>query len=380
MGSYNVSCGFSNLGINEGDATGFLILEKKPDYKIHDFPEPGSALTINATDLYRPFLPAVYGVYNDYGSIGNIKETTTTKILEEIFHRAIEVIVECICEDRDIYYKRGAIARNYQTVELPDPYSSSGSLEDELLRLGFTKNEANGRELYDFHGYSIYLSENGSAWNILHRNSDRIVGSIPSRLKIDDFLNTFGGYTGTYPGFSSEDFSAIKKLHRFSGMFFLEEVAVKMDKFANADHYMNNLWKMQTQRFQGDWEEMLSDLHDPENEGRDAYSIMTTNQGFDLFVRNLALGSEHIGKLEQYRENPAELFGLRTMIHLAEDLNRPFGPSVYVSIGDGDRAAKMLNMVSADILRKRQEEWEEENFDPEEDDPEDNYWLMPDIS
>lgn len=379
MGSFDVSCGFSNLGIHDGDATGFLILEKNREHSYKDFPEAGKNIIVNATDHYRPFLPAVYGIYDDYGRIKDIKESVTTKILEEIFHRPIQVIVDCVCSDDDIYDANGAIAKNYSTKQLPTFMDRDDSIHDWLLKLGFNLiGDDEGNPMYTFGGYELFKHKGQTTWTIRQEGNHRISKNVADRVSIEDLLNIFGHYTHTYPGFDPKDFQAVRRLHRYSGMFFLEEVAKGMDEFHNSAHYMNNFENTRTNRFKESWAELIEEMAAAENE-LDMYDAICHCDGVEFFLREIAIKSPDTKHFISYGKEGKEILELRSMIRTAEEANRPFGPSIYVSLGEADRASKMLNMLSANVLAKRQKEWEEENVFPE-DDPEDNYWYLPEIS
>jgi hypothetical protein len=381
MGSFSVSCGFSNLGINEGDATGLLILEKNRKHLTKDFPEAGKSIIVNATDHYRPLLPAVYGVYSDYGRIGGIKESVTTKILEEMFHRPIQAIVDCVLSDDEIYDADGAIAKHYSTTKLPTFMDRDDSVHDWLLKLGFTLlGDDEGNPVYTFSGYELFKHKGQTEWTVLQKQNERVLTTIPARYNLEDILNTFGHYTRTYPGFDSKDFQAVASLHRYSGMFFLEEVAQGMDKFHNTAHYMSNYQTTRTNEFKEAWGELIDNINEAKENGTDIYSAVYRCDGVEFFLREIAITSPDMDKFTLYGKDAKEIFELRSMIRTAEEANRPFGPSIYVSIGESDRASKMLNMLAAKVLAKRQQEWEEENFDPEEEPEEDNYWYLPEIS
>lgn len=381
MGSFNVSCGFSNLGINEGDATGFLILEKASNHRINDFPDAGKTIIVNATDHYRPFLPAVYGVYNDYGRITDIQESVTAKILEEIFHRPIQAIVDCVCSDRDIYDANSAIAEHYSIMQLPTFMDRNDSLRDWLLKLGFTSlGDDDENPFYTFGGYELFKSKGQTEWTIRYEQNHRIVKTVSDRGDIVNLLNSFGYFTKTYPGFDPKDFRAVRNLHRYSGMFFLEEVAQGMDMFNNSEHYMNNFENTRTKRFKESWAELIDNMNEAKENGTDIYSAVSRCDGVEFFLRELAIVYPDTEHFTEYGKDAKEIFELRSMIRTAEEANRPFGPSIYVSIGEADRASKMLNLLAAKVLAKRQQEWEEENFDPEEEPEEDNYWYLPKLS
>lgn len=72
MGSWSVYCGISNIAITSGHECALLPLK---DSK-------------STSDSYLPYIPAtlpIFGEYDDYGGLENIKENENTKMIEEYF-------------------------------------------------------------------------------------------------------------------------------------------------------------------------------------------------------------------------------------------------------------------------------------------------------
>lgn len=374
MGSFDASCGISNIAINNDDNAGFLILEKKPVYLPRDFPIPGKTLIINATDLYRPVLPPVYGVYNDYGRITDIRESATTKVIEEMFGRPVQQVLDCIVSSDDIYDMRSAIAEAYATN--PKLVTDrSDSTEKYLTDLGFKVENQDGIDVYVFNRkHEIVAAAEDNYWTIRQFDSKKVLGKVSTHKDGWHLLNTFGYLTDTYPGFESKDYRSIRNLNAYSGMFFMEEVFRGMDKFNSYEHYMNNYEMTLTQEFREDWRESIKELTQALEDGDRFFSI-TNNIGMDVFFRDLAFSAHHFDLLPMYADAEDEIFELRSMLRIAEEVNRPFSPSVYSNLGDSDRPAKMLNTIVAHVLGKREEQWNEENMPPEDD--EQGFWDFP---
>jgi hypothetical protein len=377
MGSFNVSCAISNLGINERDKIGFLILEKNPVYRGRNYPESGKVLIINATDTYKPFLPPVFGAYNDYGNITGIKESVTTGILETMFRRPVQDVIDCICDDNDIYQMGSKISKHYMVAKLPDRFSRD-SIGDGLMEAGFTKlsPEDSVATSFRFGDYEITLDSVNKMWTIIDNARGKTLKQVSTFSSFDELLNTFGEYTKTYPGFDPADYEIIRSLNKLGGMFFLEKVFEGMHKFNSADHYMNNYENTITQRFVDEWKEFLVEMEEAKASGKNILATSVAYGEFDFFRRDMNFPSQHIGLVDRYAESFDELLSVRSLIRTAENINRPLGPSVYSSIGENDRASKMLHNIVGDILGERQKEWEDDNFDPEEGE-ENNYWTLP---
>lgn len=85
MGSWSVYCGISRISITSGDECVFLPLKK-------------------GHGDYLPYFPAtlpIFGTYDDYGGIENIKEDKNTKLIEKHF--------KCTIHDFCYFFTRGCI-------------------------------------------------------------------------------------------------------------------------------------------------------------------------------------------------------------------------------------------------------------------------------
>lgn len=82
MGSWNGTCGLTNLPITSGERAVWLPLMSTR--------HPG-AIYYNPSDLYMPMGFAIRGSYNDYGCIEKIDETTPAKLMLEYFKDLIKI-------------------------------------------------------------------------------------------------------------------------------------------------------------------------------------------------------------------------------------------------------------------------------------------------
>jgi len=97
MGSFNVACSISNISIGYGDDITYIPLEvSKYPYKIGD----GNNLLIYSHCFYSPVTLPIFGSYDDYGRIENIKRDTNVEIIEAYFDEKIEDI--CGIYDHDV--------------------------------------------------------------------------------------------------------------------------------------------------------------------------------------------------------------------------------------------------------------------------------------
>lgn len=88
MGSFNKIGFLSSLPISAGDDTALIFL------KPNKYAEKGG--TTYSTDWYEPIFLPIFGRYDDYGKIENIKQTSSVKFIEDFFGLDIQKIVEDI--------------------------------------------------------------------------------------------------------------------------------------------------------------------------------------------------------------------------------------------------------------------------------------------
>lgn len=102
MGSWDETCGVSNLNIQEGDRVRLLILERSQDTLKHN------AGFSYADSLWKPRYLPVVGYYNSYGTIENIVKGLNTQIITAdavsslgwMGYVTIETLLEDIERDR----------------------------------------------------------------------------------------------------------------------------------------------------------------------------------------------------------------------------------------------------------------------------------------
>lgn len=367
MGSFDVGCGLSNLTIHCGDEAGFLILNQtrtRPQYG--DYPSSGKAFLSSGTHL--PFLPPVFGVYDDYGRLRDIRPTITTQILEKLFDRPIQVVMDCIMGMRYIYESSGEIYQNYMLPECRSVNTYGKPIEEVLISVGFKKILSdNGSVSFDYDSYNLALDKENSAWTITRNEPNREIGTVRVTRNADDILDAFGRHTGVYPGYSPSDHERVHLLNRLGGMFFLEDVFVKMDKFHNAEHYMNNFYQRGMARRKKEMAEFFEYLKNP----TDKYFSPLLDFTEDL-ARDVSLPREHWKSLGAYESNEDEFLSIAGITNIAYSLNRILAPTYCGEQMGNDRASLMLNHISKQILDARKEEYEGEIDDEDEE----SYWDL----
>ena len=91
MGCFNVACSISNISINAGTEIAYIPLQvSKYPYKIGD----GNAFLIYIHCFYSPVTLPIFGEYDDYGGIENIKRDGNAVHIEKYFKTNIKNVIE----------------------------------------------------------------------------------------------------------------------------------------------------------------------------------------------------------------------------------------------------------------------------------------------
>lgn len=108
--SFNVSCGFTNISIEEGDKVRFipLIQNKKEKFQTN---------LLSIDELFHPICFAIKGEYNGYGLLNNIEQNRNTELIESFTNLTINDFVSLI-KDKDIISKNEYIIDNEEVFSL----------------------------------------------------------------------------------------------------------------------------------------------------------------------------------------------------------------------------------------------------------------------
>ena len=370
MGSFDVGCGLSNLTIHYGDKAGILILDQRsnrlPRSAYGSAPEPGRVF-LSGND-HLPFLPPVYGVYDDYGRLRDIRPSATTQVLETLFNRSAKVVIDCIVDMRGVYDSYGEIYKQYKQAELEEALSYGKPVEEALLAVGFEEVPSESGFAFEYGSYKISHGGSGHLWTVTRNDLNQAIGAIRVTDNAQNVLDAFSDMTGSYPGFAREDFSRVRLLNRIGGMFFLEEVFTKMDEFSKTEHYMNTFPAMRAKRHREKFTEFLEHLKDPGDKFFPSHIRFA-----DDFSRDYSFPMEQWELLKAYESNKDEFFAMESFKVVADSVNRLLAPTYCGEQMGNDRASLMLNHISKGILDVRQKEYEDETI---EDESEEGYWNL----
>lgn len=363
LGSFNVSCGISDLALSYEDEVGLVLLNGPVSREQPEWwdAEEGKFLHVQATDLYKPFLPPVFGKYDDYGRIENVQESVTTQLLEKIFKRPINVVLDCASQDRSIYYSDGEIAENYMLEgHKLDDYDSS--FEEQLLSLGFGKapREKGAVDAWQFCGFALEKLNDGQSFRIREMKTNRVVlQKFNARFSdgAEAVVSIFAEQTKVYPGFRPEEFAAVRALGHMSGMFFHKEIFEKMvpainDEYLKADNIV---------RLRGDFDEFMDYYDKPKNRQFYDYASSWAFTSVEFIHREMQISPEMYDELRVYKGHAEEFYQVQDLLNILDKTNRMFTPTRYVNQEDGDEATYALNAITGEVLAKRKADWDEEN-------------------
>ena len=126
MGSWNGTCGMSQLPIHSGDKVKLILLKKHP---FNQDSMIGNGFC-NSDDLFRPLYIPLEGTYNSYGSIEDIKDPNSQHLMflfkkldEDVEYSSLEEIVNDVSTEsiedisfvlihNDLYYKSIDLVKN----------------------------------------------------------------------------------------------------------------------------------------------------------------------------------------------------------------------------------------------------------------------------
>lgn len=362
MGSFNVGCGISNLAIQQGDDVGFIILTKGTGNERND-PSVGVANFIYGNELFRPYLPPVFGMYGDYGIVEAIEPSKTTEILEAMFSLPVNDIIECITCRRGLY-SEGEIFERYFVGS--KKFTEFGvSHETALIALGFTKSPSGAREeVYNLGKFDIVVRPYEKqpmlyVWSIWDAEKEETV-LVPEFISqsTTHVLEEFSKVSGIFPGYKEEDYAKIQTLKSLYGMYFLKDTFTGMKSHLEKNDY-----------FFPDEKDSLEKMW---NEFRNARTLLKVEEpeSYKLLLPHLSLGQyifrytgfpiASIEELAVYGET-YEYLEMPYLSSIMTTLNRMFMPS-YCGTQDGDDdASAALNAITNKTLAARRKEYDKYN-------------------
>jgi len=365
MGSFNVSCGISNLSINEGDKIGLVLLSAISEYegmsRARGSQDLARTMRIYNTDDYKVFLPPVFGTYDDYGNIANVEKSITTALIEEMFHHPVETVLNSIGGFGDLYGSSGKAAELYmerRLVNALNAWSAADTTIFEAAGFKVTKPETGYIASYEHQGYRLQQRVFAEASKVMPYTTHAWKLDDGKKTLFDDLktvgndeaaraLEAFSATTKLLPGFDKKDWAAVKTLSSLGGMFFLKEVYEEMDAFVQSNPYD----RADTERIESELETFLQST-----------TSFTTKLGLGLpsrYVENYTPHKSDSKLLPRYAGSK-EFATIMRLIVVLFRTNRMLAPTFNGEQFGNDDAARELNKVTGQILDDRKSDSEED--------------------
>ncbi|MBC9705772.1 MAG: hypothetical protein H9W81_12545 [Enterococcus sp.] len=309
----------------------------------------------NNTDLYKPFLPPVYGELGEYRQLHNVEESVTASALTHLFHRPVTDIVSCISSSYNVYNRNSGIYETYFCGN--KEWNNYGtSMKDAFEALGFTNDGIYSNvSYYTFDEHTIYMAlsdwDDASesyltvTWTIAEAQTGFILLDSFSAPDIEAVMEYFSQTTGVYPGFAPEDYERIALLNSLHGTFFLKEPYEAM-----RDYHDSVDPSERKEFFYTQWQQMIDFIDSGIGDESLVKSMMSSYLRLTCIPMDMKL-------LSMYK-NPADLYPVYEFIEVMGMLNRVIIPSVWGTMFSGNEASQKLNDVTNAILTQRHAEYE----------------------
>lgn len=380
MGSFDVGCGISNLGIQTGDKIGFVILGENEEVKEYN-DGIGQSRYHMSTDLFKPFAPPVFGTYGDYGRVENIASSDTVTLLEDIFARPIKVVTDCIGDNRTVYNRYSIIRKHYIDEDVMSILKNGKGITNSLslVKAKFLKEfqiitDNSEEQEYLFHNHVFFRmveptgAEPIPTWKVTNVNTKVSIKQEPYE-DIEGFLDRFSSSTDLYPGVVSSEYNVVKRLQTLSGMYILEDV------FKGMVHHLNNgptafLTKYDQKGFYERMTKLSQAIKYGHNCEDGSLFIYMGSRLMRFFEQSTSFPAEYLDKLSIYDSSEFayvydksiqlnKLIVLQELIHIMGSVNRMFQPSFCGPQNGDDEAAQALNKLTKKIVKKRLKEQED---------------------
>lgn len=380
MGSFNISCGVSDLAIERGERVGVVLLTNDYPSQARGHGYSGSKLyDTEPTNGYRPRFPPIFARYDNYGKFKDVEESGVTSYLEEYFQRPILEVLNAVGDTRKLYESRSTVGTLYMSSEIRELLDNPMlSTEEKLLGVGFVKDELRTGELeaYRFEGVRLSLSGTVTGTPMVGSPSTKrwiaTRGESPvfehsDRADLTDILSALSELTYHAPGF--EQAEQVLALREYSGMAFLPEAldpvveALKKERYY-ADRLSDTLDEL-NRFFSLDFTpDFLQEVRELEHTDAEAIALC-----WDSFRRSRYVQGElgvSWASIENLRSSasPQELIRGKELEFALLALNRRFQPTMVAEEWDSDAFALVMNQAKDAILRRRMYDRDEDLDEP----------------
>lgn len=374
MGSFNVGCSMSNISIGAGDEVAFfLLIPNNSEWITNSLTLKPSSALIYPNDYFNLFSFPIFGKYDDYGSICDIKKDKNVELLEHYFKAPINTLMDIVTGRKGIFDRFSSTCKHYLPYyELLDDYNVDLT-ESFLTAIGFKLE----KDIYIHHQcpYAVKLikqdQEDSTKYSYLFIDLeiDKVVE--PSRnyssCKKRSLLEDIYELTGNVIGIDQETLEKIQLIENLSGMFVeksIYDALVKnnidysyyKEELDNFYEKINRTIQIEKQIQQIDASELLDESLKErliiEKAFKDPFSSLTSKEVLNLmgphhFVEKLYKEAFFSGDFEK------ELFDLFKFYKTAFSCNRFFFPSINGEQFGNYEASKLLLEAALKVCEQK---------------------------
>lgn len=353
MGSFNVGCGISNLSINEGEKAGFVLLAPSVTHRSNR--DVARRLQIYSTDFFEPFLPPVFGIYDDYGRLASVKSSVTTDVIESIFQKPAQSFINAVGPERGLYDSSNELTELYVSKDILSKIDVWGApASATFFALGFEATEpgVGFSEAFIYEDFRIQnriskaSGELGgdSLWTVDRVSDGKVlIADRPGYSGLYPVLDDFARVTGVLPGYPKDSWSIVKLACKLSGMLILEDVFTGLSK-----HLEDDEWLLRSLNAK---ESALESIFDDAAEGN-PLALMSPLRELSNFTNLAGYDSELISKLKPY-VGAGEYSTMACLVNIMTSVNRSIQPSFSGEQMGNNEASLALNGITEDILKVR---------------------------
>lgn len=219
MGSFSVNCSLTNVSFHEGDRA--VLIPLIPTSGIDSAPLllTNKSRLDSPTENFTPFSLPIFGEYNDYGELENIRKDENTALIEAFFGIDIETFVSVLSSSLSFGMRQNILTKAYGIEGLDIVFVE----DDTFLKMGL---EEVGEHVYLHQATNLYIDiqtvEGNDQFFIkrtLGDTNEDALASGPIQVYLDGFLESFYALTGHMLHIRPESREKANLLHRLSGMY-----------------------------------------------------------------------------------------------------------------------------------------------------------------
>jgi len=259
MGCFNVACSISNLSISHREDVVFIPLtppvNKHLGFEnriITDLPGSNASMLIYTNCFYDPFCLPIFGEYNDYGSLENIKEDANTKAIEKFTGLEVEDFLNIVTESRGVNDYFSNLFKHFalEKKSLSNTKIEFGAIF--LEKIGFEALATKNWYDYKYKNIDCLLhverTDENCVYSFVSSTGKTFSNNAATYSGKGQFLNDFFKFTGYHPNVANNKQQIVNILNSMAGMFINKKVytaMIQVDpiRIFNTNRYFKNLTK-----------------------------------------------------------------------------------------------------------------------------------------